>query len=188
MLAHHAPEREKFFNCDLCPKKFARKSKMYLHRSSHIPINQRTFICDQCPNSRFGCKERLQIHIQSVHYRPSFVCHVCAKEMKNKANFEKHVRLHFEESGPKVKCTVEGCDHWLKDEGNLRLHIRRLHTRTEEKLFTCEACGGEYKGRVAMRNHMLRFHPKKTYPCKICNKAYKRSRGLKVRKFVIIYN
>ncbi|XP_036331072.1 transcription factor grauzone-like [Rhagoletis pomonella] len=178
MLDHHAPEKDQIFICDVCPKKFARKVRLDLHRSTHVPMNERTFICDQCPNSRFGCKTMLLIHNKKVHHHTSFVCHVCAKKIKTKAFFEKHVRLHFEESGPKVKCTVDGCDHWLKDEDCLRLHLRRFHSKNKDKLFTCEVCGGEYKSRASITNHMLRVHPKTTYPCKICNKTFKRPRNL----------
>ncbi|XP_017491845.1 PREDICTED: transcription factor grauzone-like [Rhagoletis zephyria] len=170
----HAPEKDKIFTCDLCPKKFARKRRLEIHQNLHTPMNERTFICEQCPNRRYSSNALLRAHIGKVHRRKSFfVCHVCGKEMKTKAFFEKHVRLHFEESGPKVKCTFEGCDSWLKDEDNLRLHIHRRHSKNKDKVFTCEVCGGEYKSRAAMTSHMLRVHPKKTYPCDICNKIFK---------------
>ncbi|XP_017491877.1 PREDICTED: transcription factor grauzone-like [Rhagoletis zephyria] len=171
---------DKIFSCDLCPKKFARKRRLEIHRNIHTPMNERNFICEQCPNRRYSCNASLRRHIGRVHHRKSFfVCHVCGKEMKTKPLFEKHVRLHFEESGPKVKCTFEGCDSWLKDEGNLRQHIQRRHSKNKDKVFTCEVCGGEYKSKAAVANHMLGVHPKKIYPCDVCNKNFKKAFRLK---------
>ncbi|XP_053962180.1 transcription factor grauzone [Anastrepha ludens] len=174
MIAAHAPEEELKFHCDQCPKRFSRQKKLELHRNSHVPKNERTFICDQCPDSRFASNDLLKIHICMRHRRATNVCHVCAKEIRDKASFEKHVRLHFEDSGPKVKCTMEGCDRWLKDEDNLRRHIRRLHTK-EEKAVQCDICGRECKNKCALSKHKRRVHSNIVFTCEECKKTFKRA-------------
>uniref|UniRef100_A0A034VVM0 Transcription factor grauzone n=1 Tax=Bactrocera dorsalis TaxID=27457 RepID=A0A034VVM0_BACDO len=174
MIAAHAPEEELNFACDQCPKKFSRKHLLELHRPSHVPMDERSFICDQCPNSRFASNHLLKIHISMRHRRATNVCHVCAKEMRDKASFEKHVRSHFDDGGPKVKCTLDGCDRWLKDEDNLRRHIRRLHTK-DQKAVTCETCGRECKNQDALTRHKYRVHSNIVFTCEECKKTFKRA-------------
>ncbi|XP_054737642.1 transcription factor grauzone-like [Anastrepha obliqua] len=173
MIAAHAPEEELKFHCDQCPKRFSRQKRLELHRNSHVPKNERTFICDQCPDSRFASNDLLKIHICMRHRRAVNVCHVCAKEIRDKATFEKHVRLHFVH-GPKVKCTIEGCDRWFKDEDNVRRHIRRLHTK-EEKAVQCDICGRESKNKSALSKHKRRVHSNIVFTCEECKKTFTRA-------------
>ncbi|XP_067634182.1 transcription factor grauzone-like isoform X2 [Eurosta solidaginis] len=174
MIATHAPEEECNFHCDQCPKKFARQKQLEFHRNSHVPMEERTFICDQCPNSRFASKDLLNIHMCMRHKRAVNVCHVCAKEIRDKASFERHVSAHFEECGPKVKCPYENCDHWLKDERNLGRHIRRVHT-AENKAMTCDECGRECKNKSALSKHKHRVHSGIVFTCEQCKKNFKRA-------------
>ncbi|XP_036331092.1 transcription factor grauzone-like [Rhagoletis pomonella] len=174
MISAHAPEEEMNFHCDQCPKRFSRQKKLELHRNKHVPMNERTFICDQCPNSRFANNDLLKIHICMRHRRATNVCYVCAKEIRDKASFENHVRSHSAEGGPKVKCTVEGCDHWLKDEFNLQRHIRRLHTK-EDKMVACDICGRECKNQCALSKHKRRVHSNIVFTCGVCKKTFKRA-------------
>ncbi|XP_023158553.1 transcription factor grauzone-like isoform X2 [Ceratitis capitata] len=171
--AAHAPEEDLHFACDQCPKKFARKYLLELHVPSHVPMEERSFICDQCPNSRFASNHLLKIHISMRHRRATNVCHVCAKEIRDRASFEKHVRLHFEDSGPRVKCPRPDCDSWLKDEENLRQHMRRHND--EGLTFKCEECGRTCKNRRALRSHILYVHSKEVFTCEECNKTFKKA-------------
>ncbi|XP_036346539.1 transcription factor grauzone-like, partial [Rhagoletis pomonella] len=173
MITTHAPEEELTFACDQCPKKYSRQKLLDLHLASHVPMSERTFICDQCPNSRFGSNHLLKIHISMRHRRAVNVCHVCAKEIRDKQSFEKHVRLHFEASGPRVKCPRPGCDSWLKDEENLRQHMRRHND--EGLVFTCDQCGRNCKNRRALRSHQLYVHSNEGFKCEECNKTFKKA-------------
>lgn len=174
MITAHAPEEELNYHCDQCPKRFPCQKKLEIHKNSHVPQNERVFVCDQCPNSRFASNDLLKIHICMRHRRPTNVCHVCAKEIRDKASFEKHVRSHFDDGGPKVKCTLEGCDRWLKDEDNLRRHIRRLHSK-DQKAVTCDTCGRECKNQDALTRHKYRVHSNVVFTCEECKKTFKRA-------------
>lgn len=174
MITAHAPEEELNYNCDQCPKRFPCQKKLELHKNSHVPQNERIFVCDLCPKSRFATNDLLKIHVCMRHRRPTNVCHVCAKEIRDKASFEKHVRSHFDDGGPKVKCTLDGCDRWLKDEDNLRRHIRRLHTK-DQKAVTCDTCGRECKNQDALTRHKYRVHSNVVFTCEECKKTFKRA-------------
>lgn len=180
MITAHAPEEELNYHCNQCPKRFPCQKKLEIHKNSHVPQNERIFVCDQCPNSRFASNDLLKIHICMRHRRPTNVCHVCAKEIRDKASFEKHVRSHFDDGGPKVKCTLEGCDRWLKDEDNLRRHIRRLHTK-DQKAVSCDTCGRECKNQDALTRHKYRVHSNIVFTCEECKKTFKRAIYLRVR-------
>ncbi|XP_004522659.2 transcription factor grauzone [Ceratitis capitata] len=174
MITVHTPEEELNFCCDQCPKKFSRQEKLEIHRNSHVPMEERAFACDQCPNSRFATNELLKVHICARHRRAPNVCHVCAKEIRDKASFEKHVRAHFEDGAPKAKCPIENCNLWLKDEDYLRRHIRRAHTN-QEKAVTCEICGGVYKNKYSLTVHKGRVHSNVVFTCEVCKKNFKRA-------------
>ncbi|XP_067634180.1 transcription factor grauzone isoform X2 [Eurosta solidaginis] len=176
-ISAHAPDGELQFSCDQCPKKFPRKHLLEQHVGSHVPMEERTFICDQCPNSRFGSNYLLKIHISMRHRRAANVCHVCAKEIRDKASFEKHVRLHFEDSGPRVKCPKPNCDRWLKDEENLRQHLRRHND--EGLVFACKECGRNCKNRRALHSHILYVHSNEVFTCEDCNKTFKKAISLR---------
>lgn len=61
----------------------------------------------------------MNIHLSMFHNRKINICHVCFKEIKDKKAFEKHVRLHFEDSGPRIKCPIDTSQSWLDDEDNV---------------------------------------------------------------------
>lgn len=131
---------------------------------------------------RFGSKYVLQIHDTMRHKREANVCHVCAKEIRDKRSFEKHVRLHYEDSGPRIKCPHSNCESWLKDEDNLKLHLRRH--KTEEKAYKCPECGKLYKNQRALTSHKKYTHSAEVFPCGECNKHFKKAITLKVSMIV----
>ncbi|XP_017492002.1 PREDICTED: transcription factor grauzone-like isoform X2 [Rhagoletis zephyria] len=177
MISAHAPEEELNFACDQCPKKFSRKYLLELHRPSHVPKSEHAFVCDQCPSSRFASSRLLKIHISMQHRRAKRVCHVCAKEIRSKAAFEKHLRVHIGDSEPRIKCPRPDCDRWLKDAENLRHHMKR-HS-VEGQVLTCKECGRTYKNRPALYSHMFYVHPKEVFACKQCNKTFKKAISLR---------
>lgn len=118
---------------------------------------------------------------ESVHKRETNICHVCAKEIKDKYLFEKHVRLHFEDSGPRVKCPYPDCESWLKDEYNLKDHMRRHNS--EGIIYKCPQCEKVCKNRKALSQHKRNNHSDKVYTCSQCEKSFKKKITLKVCRF-----
>lgn len=112
------------------------------------------------------------------HKKAANICHVCAKEIKDKHAFEKHVRLHFEDSGPRVKCPYPDCDRWLKDQDNLKSHLQRHNP--EGKIYKCPECGKLCKNRGALTNHKRYSHSNEVFTCEQCEKTFKKAISLRV--------
>ncbi|XP_073813572.1 grauzone [Musca autumnalis] len=177
-LNYHAPEEERTFACDLCPKKFARQNLLELHKPSHIPREQWEFFCDKCPTRKaFASLYLLNVHTSMQHKRAKHICHVCAKEIRDKHSFEKHVRLHFEQSGPRVPCPYPDCDSWLKDEDNLKQHLKRHNP--EGIIYKCPECDKVVKNRRALTNHKRYSHSNATFQCEQCDKTFKKAISLR---------
>lgn len=51
-LSYHAPEEELLHTCDSCPRKFARRNLLELHKPVHIPKEEWTFFCTKCPTQK----------------------------------------------------------------------------------------------------------------------------------------
>ncbi|XP_017867263.1 PREDICTED: transcription factor grauzone isoform X2 [Drosophila arizonae] len=177
-LVHHVPDEECDFQCEECGKRFSRRNLLELHKGSHVPANERKFICPECPkHNAFATEYHMQVHISMQHRKAANVCHVCGKEIKDKAVFEKHVRLHFEESGPRIKCPRPDCESWLKDEDNLKQHLRRHND--EGKTFICSECGKSCKNSRALIGHKRYSHSNTIYTCEQCGKTFKKDISLK---------
>ncbi|TMW40666.1 hypothetical protein DOY81_014103 [Sarcophaga bullata] len=111
------------------------------------------------------------------HRREINICQVCAKEIKDKKSFEKHVRSHFEDSGPRLKCPIENCESWLKDEDNLKTHIQRYHI--DDKTYKCPDCDKVCQNRRSLSSHKHYFHSKEVFRCEQCDKTFKKALTLK---------
>ncbi|XP_075168237.1 transcription factor grauzone-like [Haematobia irritans] len=177
-LNYHAPDEERTYICDLCPKKFARRNLLEMHKPSHIPRDQWQFFCTKCPEKKaFASLYLLNVHTSMQHKRAKHVCHVCAKEIRDKYSFEKHVRLHFEASGPRVPCPYPDCDSWLKDEDNLKQHLKRHNP--EGAIYKCPECDKVVKNRRALTNHKRYSHSNEIFQCEQCDKTFKKAISLR---------
>lgn len=124
------------------------------------------------------------MHINSRHLKATNICHVCAKEIRSKQSFEKHVRSHFGECGPRVKCPREDCDSWLKDDENLKQHLRRFHSMAQE--LHCPQCGRLCRSKHSLANHLRETHSSRTFTCAECKKAFKSAKSLKVKLTIFL--
>ncbi|XP_073813951.1 transcription factor grauzone-like [Musca autumnalis] len=176
-LSFHQNEKDGVHACEFCPQKFPRRKLLEFHKPTHIPKEQWSFFCMKCPTPRpFASEYLLKTH-ESVHKRETNICHVCAKEIKDKYLFEKHVRLHFEDSGPRVKCPYPDCESWLKDEYNLKDHLRRHNS--EGIIYKCPECDKVCKNRKALSQHKRNNHSNRQYKCSQCEKIFKKAITLK---------
>lgn len=119
-----------------------------------------------------------------LHKKEKNICQVCGKEIKDNKGFEKHVRSHFEDSGPRVKCLYPNCDSWLKDDENLKIHMRR-HNRNdnaEGKMYKCPECDKVCSNMNKLKYHKQYTHSNKIFTCDVCDKTFKRAISLRVGK------
>lgn len=80
---------------------------------------------------------------------------------------------------PKLKCSI--CGALLKTDNSLRSHMRFQHSNTDPEQ-TCKVCGKVTRNGTALREHMRYVHSERTHKCTLCDKAFKKSIGLKVSK------
>lgn len=126
----------------------------------------------------FASDHLLQSHVITQHRNPANICHVCAKVIRDKKSFEKHVQSHFNLSGPRLKCPYVDCESWLKDEDSLKKHLRRHNPEGIE--FKCPDCEKVCKNLSALRNHKNYSHSKRIFTCDHCLKTFKRAITLRV--------
>ena len=85
--------REKLFACQVCDKKFAQKSTLVRHQTTHSDV--RSFKCSVCPEGRFY-KSKYELNRHMVyHYEPKFSCIQCDFKTHTKCNLKKHEKNHI---------------------------------------------------------------------------------------------
>lgn len=150
--------------------------------SVSLPICFRNFCIESRVNFafsfRFASAYLLNIHDNKLHRREKNICNVCAKEIKDKKAFEKHVREHSEGSGPRIKCPYPDCDSWLKDKDNLKIHLRRHNPDNET--YQCPLCDKICPNGRALSSHKVYVHSKEIFKCEQCDKTFKKAISLKV--------
>ena len=88
--------------CEICPKTFNRKQDIELHmKRVHVLTDE-----SKCVTCGIDCqtKQKLHLHMISVHEKDKIYCEVCRVFFKGDSEFEKHQELeHSEMMSPKPK-------------------------------------------------------------------------------------
>uniref|UniRef100_A0A1B0FFK8 C2H2-type domain-containing protein n=1 Tax=Glossina morsitans morsitans TaxID=37546 RepID=A0A1B0FFK8_GLOMM len=155
------PKQKPFVMC--CERKLSKRYYLSQHALKH----------ENPEHSNFASEYLLAIHNSMRHSRETNVCHVCAKAIRDKRSFEKHVCLHFEDSGPRVKCPYPDCESWLKDEENLKLHLKH-HNPPEGIICKCTECGNH--------EHMAQHMGETLHKCPICARTLNSNANMHARK------
>lgn len=193
--------------CDQCPKKFASRSGLELHKESHLSDDQKPFECKVCAK-RFFRENKLRLHMSKAHVpedeRP-FKCPDCGKGFVNNSILVDHCRKIHENlrpficevcgssfktkhilndhiqthfDRPRVKC--DECGKFYRNELQVKRHQKRSHGIAGQ-VFQCKVCGVQAKNSYALAAHINRNHktdPQK-YQCEVCSKGFKRTKTLR---------
>eukprot|EP00092_Neocalanus_flemingeri_P015551 GFUD01016833.1.p1 GENE.GFUD01016833.1~~GFUD01016833.1.p1 ORF type:complete len:444 (+),score=79.68 GFUD01016833.1:295-1626(+) len=137
---------------------------------------------------------------------PELVCEICLKPQSSTAGLKQHIR-RIHKKIPLVPIQCNQCEKILRDEHTLKCHMKAVHgsknlacpyescpktfsqagilnahlkTHSEEKVYSCDFCGLNYKDRGYYQKHLNVHHNgKKPYECEVCGKSYIQSSHLK---------
>ena len=90
-------DKEKSFQCDLCPKKFKYKGNLTYHGRS-VHESYRPLKCQSCP-AKFSHKNDMKKHFEAVHEKKRpYSCVLCEDEQKI-ADFSSMAQLNVHNKG-----------------------------------------------------------------------------------------
>ncbi|XP_045782025.1 oocyte zinc finger protein XlCOF28-like [Maniola jurtina] len=122
------------FTCDICRKKFIRKSLLVNHIKIHTEV--RKFTCEICQHKyKYQCSLTRHMRVTHMGIKP-FSCSLCKYKSAENSHLVEHLRTH---TGIKpFSCTL--CDY--KSATNSRL-VKHMRTHSGIKPFSCTIC--DYK-------------------------------------------
>jgi KRAB domain-containing zinc finger protein len=117
-------QQPRVFQCEFCMKQLSTETSL----KSHVQrLHRSTVQCELC-KVEFASRDGLRDHIAAEH-EPS-VCGVCGKSFALPRYLKMHEKLHYDEDGGKVVCSI--CTKQLTAR-NLKHHVYRHHVdRFEE--------------------------------------------------------
>ncbi|XP_047488152.1 uncharacterized protein LOC125038654 [Penaeus chinensis] len=136
--------KEKRFICEICDKKFARRSKLLIHMRVHT--REKPYSCDVC-NKAFSQKHHLVEHVRIHTKEKPYTCEICSKPFCGRSNLVKHMRVHTKEKP--FSCDM--CNRAFSEKAALGRHVR-IHTK--EKPFNCVRCSKSFSEKGNLMKHM----------------------------------
>ena len=139
-------QRAKSCVCQICGAVLIYGSSLRKHMLRHQ--DHKAFKCDDCGKC-FVDKTNLARHRERHNESKQTMCEVCGKtfvllnELRTHSITHTHERLY--------QC--EYCPYRAKRMGNLRCHIRNIHTQADPNRFKCSICGLNFLSATACTKH-----------------------------------
>lgn len=161
LLMPKKKEKIKPFECDICYKRFMRRSNLVTHLALHS--KERPHKCSEC-GKNFAKATDLNLH-KHLH-KGSYTCEVCNKPFVTKSKLERHSKSH---SGVKDHaCPV--CNKMFAEKNNMLVHMS-LHSG--ERPYVCSACNKSFRTHSRLIDHRKVHSSLTPYKCMLCDKSFK---------------
>ncbi|XP_045509100.1 histone-lysine N-methyltransferase PRDM9-like isoform X1 [Colias croceus] len=161
------------FKCYNCALGFLFKDTYQAHMMRHEESNGE-YRCDTC-TLRFSTHALLRTHIAS--HTDVYRCQICGDTMGPRAK-----RTHgCGQTRPVESVACPQCGNLFRDANGLQQHIRRVHTKTSNRLHSCTVCNENFTNQSVLRTHMIK-HIKRKFQCDQCPRIYSSPYTLKQHK------
>ena len=144
-------QRKVKYACSKCDATFINKDNLETHfKVKHDRESLQIHICPHCAKP-FDLVASLNKHIQSIHDKVEYVCHVCNAIFYLKSNLKRHIERHKNVEERKFQCPM--CPKLVV---KLKKHIRLVHEKSRP--YVCSICNFAFGQRVNLKVHISGFH------------------------------
>jgi len=169
-------ENDTGYLCDICLKRFSKKSNLKSHRGIH-QSSERLHKCDHCGEA-FAWRSSLNRHIEKLHTEniTIYACKWCDKSYKVKSILNDHIkRDHLQER--RHQC--DQCNKTFFKAADLSYH-KRLHDSVRP--YSCGVCSRSFSHLSHYHRHARLHTGVKPYCCDICPYRSVQPGSLKIHK------
>ena len=168
LQAKHEPNRQRNFECSLCPSRFYAEDSLKTHIKRHV--KEKRFSCEKCNFKAYYRCEVIQ-HVKNVHYKlqninrtKAFPCPLCTKKCYNRHSMQKHVKfVHTNES----LFACDSCGFTTNYKRNLQSHRAAVHQQSAKK-FQCSLCPSIFYLEKSLQCHIQSHVKEKPFSCVHC--------------------
>lgn len=137
---------------------------------------------------RFPTTYIMNQHLKNIHLNAySKICDICGKSIRGREAFRLHQQEHAGVPKTLVECGL--CGLKLTNKYGLSRHMKTVHSEENAMPQICTICSKVSPTVTAHRTHMNYVHNlERKHACPMCDKAFKRAKGLQVSCCCIIFS
>ncbi|CAG0894598.1 unnamed protein product [Darwinula stevensoni] len=164
--------------CPICCRKVKNRYWLEIH-IQNIHNTPRPYQCGECGVS-YQKVQQLELHMLSHTGDTPFRCDLCGKGLANASSLKKHRALHLGRQTKPYECEI--CCKRFSGRDNLNVHLRGVHSNTEDLRYICDVCGKKFPILGWLKNHLRTHSDARPFQCSYCSKCFKEYAKLRVHE------